>query len=105
MKIVTGHKMLAEFDFIVIKRPGNDVKDLKAFGPRMEWLDLPQNFNFVERNLSSTEIRKRIKCSYEAYYAKDRHRVKSSTATMRPIDGLVPMGVMGFIYRTQLYKD
>jgi len=97
-KIVTGQKMLDEFDFLVIYRPGYEVSDLTKFGPRMKWVNMPQNFKFVESNLSSTEIRKRIATSYKAYSSR------SNIAAMRPIDGLVPMGVMGFIYRTGLYK-
>merc|ERR1712216_1063973 len=41
--IVTGHKLLEEFDFLVIKRPGYEVEDLNAFGPRMSWLEMPHN--------------------------------------------------------------
>lgn len=100
--------MLEEFDFLVIYRPGYEVSDLKAYGARMEWMNMPQNFKFVESNLSSTEIRNRIKCSYEAYEAMHAPGVgkpAATSATLRPIDGLVPMGVMGFIYRMQLYKS
>jgi nicotinate-nucleotide adenylyltransferase len=109
-KIVTGHKMLAEFDFLVIYRPGNDVvkskedpTGLRKFGPRLRWMEMPHEFTFVEGNLSSTEIRRRIKKSYEVYEQQFHGRV-SSSAVLRPIDGLVPLGVMGFIYRTNLYR-
>merc|ERR1719183_2136619 len=58
-QIVTGEKMLNEFDFLVIKRTGYDVEDVKAFGPRMHWMEMPHDMKVVETNQSSTEIRKR----------------------------------------------
>mmetsp|Transcript_153952 Transcript_153952/g.271851 ORF Transcript_153952/g.271851 Transcript_153952/m.271851 type:complete len:258 (+) Transcript_153952:61-834(+) len=102
-KIITGHKMLQEFAFLVIQRPGYDVPPtegdptgLKKFGPRMEWMQMPAGFTFIEGNLSSTEVRKRIKKSYE--------ETKSTNLTMRSVDGLIPLGVLGFIYRSGLYS-
>lgn len=102
---VTGHKMLEEFKFLVTFRPGYEVKKseadptgLKKFGPRMFWLSMPHNFTFIEGNLSSSEIRKRITKSYEVY-AEGGDDVRR----MRPVDGLLPMGVMGYIYRSGLY--
>lgn len=104
--IITGHKMLDEFDFLITYRPGYEVTKseadptgLKQFGPRMFWLDMPHNFTFIEGNLSSSEIRKRIKKSYEVYAEKE-----DDVRKMRPVDGLLPMPVIGYIYRSGLYK-
>jgi len=102
-KIVTGHKMLAEFEFLVIKRPGYEVPvsdedptGLKAFGPRLKWMEMPHNLTMIETNLSSTEVRKRVGLAY---------RSRSSVRVcLQPIDGLVPAGVLGFISRRGLYE-
>merc|ERR1719387_296031 len=59
-QIVTGDKLVSEYEFLVIQRPGYDVKDVKAFGPRMTWLTMPEGTQFMEGNLSSTEVRKRV---------------------------------------------
>jgi len=92
-RIVTGHKMLEEFDFIVIQRPGYDLErtpedptGLRNFGPRLSWLQMPEGMTFIEGNLSSTEIRSRSK-------------------QMLPwgLDGLTPPGVISYIYRRRLY--
>merc|ERR1712087_219715 len=87
--IVTGHLLLKEFDFLVVKRPGYEVPTspgdptgLRAFGPRLFWLEMKSGMHFVEGNLSSTELRKRVdNVSYGA------------------IDGHVPPGVYGYICR------
>jgi len=104
---VTGNKMLEEFEFLITFRPGYEVQKseadptgLKKFGPRMFWLDMPHNFTFIEGNLSSSEIRKRIKKSYEVYANKG-----DDVRKMRPVDGLLPMGVMAYIYRSGLYSQ
>jgi len=102
-RIVTGHKMLNEFDFLVVKRPGYEVPStpddptgLKKFGPRMSWLQMPKGVTFVEGNLSSTEIRKR---SQHELRIKDSLASKSTFA----IEGLVPRAILGFMRREGLY--
>merc|ERR1712232_1485014 len=45
---VTGHLLLSEFEFLVIQRPGYDVADLKAFGPRMTRLSMPEGTHLME---------------------------------------------------------
>eukprot|EP00928_Gymnodinium_smaydae_P032704 TRINITY_DN23617_c0_g1_i1.p1 TRINITY_DN23617_c0_g1~~TRINITY_DN23617_c0_g1_i1.p1 ORF type:complete len:591 (-),score=93.94 TRINITY_DN23617_c0_g1_i1:101-1873(-) len=102
--IVTGHKMLAEFDFIVIKRAGYDVpstKDdptgLKKFGPRLSWLSMPDGATFIEGNSSSTEIRKRTMIA-----SRIRSAVGSQALNM--IDGLVPPAVLGYIVKRGFYQ-
>jgi len=96
--VVTGHKMLQEFDFLVIRRPGysvdptpEDPSGLQQFGPRLKWLTMPPGTSFVQGTLSSSEVRKRI---------------ASDTAKHKPyygIDGLIPTGVLSYILRNQLY--
>jgi nicotinic acid mononucleotide adenylyltransferase len=102
--VVTGHKMLAEFDFLVIRRPGYDVRassddpsGLGQFGPRLSWLVMPSGQTFIEGNLSSTEIRKRT-----AFAARVRDAVSSKDFV--GIDGLVPPGVLAYIRRQELYS-
>lgn len=90
--IVTGDKLVSEFDFIVLKRPGYEVEDLKAFGPRMKWLQLPHQMGPIELNLSSTEVRKRADISYR--YDK---------GMLQLLDGLVPTGVFNYIRREKVY--
>merc|ERR1739848_114691 len=96
--IVTGHKMLAEFDFLVIKRPGYDVKGgLEQFGSRLMWMEMPSGMSFTEGNLSSTEIRKR-----------NAMKVGRGAQCVFPdglqhIDGLVDRSVLSFIKRHHLY--
>lgn len=96
--IVTGDKLLREFEFLVIPRPGFDVPrtasdptGLKAFGPRLQWMKMPEDFHFIEGNLSSTEIRTRT-------------RVESCKGgNLQAIEGLIPPGVLSFIRRRELY--
>jgi len=108
--IVTGHKMLEEFDFLITFRIGYEVQKseadptgLKQFGPRMFWLEMPHHFKFIEGNLSSSEIRKRIHGSYKVHangvgvHADGVHKLRS-------VEGLLASGVIGYIYRTGLYK-
>lgn len=104
-KIVTGHKMLSEFDFLVVKRPGYEVSTtpedptgLKQFGPRLSWLKMPEGVKFVEGNLSSTEIRKRA--THEAQI-QDAVTVKSFVH----IEGLVPRAVLAYMLRESLYMS
>mmetsp|Transcript_62463 Transcript_62463/g.182577 ORF Transcript_62463/g.182577 Transcript_62463/m.182577 type:complete len:576 (-) Transcript_62463:248-1975(-) len=97
--IVTGDRMLAEFDFLVIPRPGfsvektpEDPSGLKRFGPRLGWLTMPEDTTFIHGNVSSSEIRKRT-----AMDAKVRDLGLSA------VDGLTPSGVLAYICRQDLY--
>eukprot|EP01062_Namystynia_karyoxenos_P058499 TRINITY_DN50025_c0_g1_i1.p1 TRINITY_DN50025_c0_g1~~TRINITY_DN50025_c0_g1_i1.p1 ORF type:complete len:331 (+),score=46.95 TRINITY_DN50025_c0_g1_i1:73-993(+) len=85
--IVTGDKLVEEFDFLVVRRPGYDVSDLSVFGPRFCWLQHVGPLQHVQGNLSSTEIRKRARIDLSV------------------IDGLVPVGVMAYIKRHGLYHE
>jgi len=96
---VCGDKLLAEFDFLVVHRPGYDVArtpedptGLQRFGPRLSWLSMPENMTFTHGNLSSTEIRMRT----------SREAIEQNTTSS--IEGLVPTGVMAYINRHKLYK-
>lgn len=97
--IVTGHKMLQEFGFLVIKRPryevpttDDDPTGLKQFGPRLSWLQMPEGFKFVEGNLSSTELRKRASMN------------GSFGGSALGFDGLISPGVQNYAKRRGLYS-
>lgn len=103
--IVTGDKMLSEFSFLVIKRPGYDVPcteedptGLKQFGPKLFWMTMQEGQTYVQGNLSSTEIRKRT-----AMAARVRDGI--SAKDWDGIDGLVPGGVRAYIRRRELYNS
>merc|ERR1711869_82436 len=91
--IVTGHKLLEEFDFLVIKRPGHEVKDVSEFGPRMRWMEMPLGMTRVEANLSSSEVRKRMGIDY-----------RLNSGKLELIDGIVPPAVYSFVKREGIYK-
>lgn len=91
--IVTGDKLVSEFDFIVVKRPGYEVEDLASFGPRMQWLNLPHEMSPIEVNLSSTEVRKRADIGYRYH-----------NGMLQLLDGLVPAGVYNYMKRDKVYK-
>jgi len=100
--VVTGHKMLQEFDFIVMKRPGFDVQPtpddptgLKQFGPRLSWLEMPAGATFIEGNLSSTEIRKRGTKTIREAVGKNK---------LMLIEGLVARAVLSYIRRHGFYS-
>jgi len=97
-QIVTGDKLLNEFDFLVIKRPGFEVQDLPSFGPRMMWLNLPHGMKPVQANMSSTEVRKRAKMCYNGSLGEEQSALKL-------IDGIVPNSVFNFIKRHDVYKQ
>eukprot|EP00929_Paragymnodinium_shiwhaense_P013775 TRINITY_DN121625_c0_g1_i1.p1 TRINITY_DN121625_c0_g1~~TRINITY_DN121625_c0_g1_i1.p1 ORF type:complete len:606 (-),score=123.62 TRINITY_DN121625_c0_g1_i1:146-1963(-) len=94
-QIVTGDRLLEEFDFIVIKRPGYEVDDLASFGPRMQWMEMPHGMKTLDSNLSSTEVRKRAKINYTG---------KAPKAPLQLVDGLVPPGVFNYIRREKVYE-
>ena len=76
-------------------RPGYEVAELSAFGPRMRWLKLPDGFQMVESNASSTEVRKRAKREWTADPVNG--------CSMHALNGLVPPAVHGYIMRHRLY--
>lgn len=82
--VVTGDQLLRDFDVLVLPRPGHVPKQL---GPRLQWLRMPEDFHLIQGNLSSTQIRERLK----------------STGTLRDIEGLVPGGVLSYIRRSNIY--
>ena len=79
---MTGDKLISEFDFLVMRRPGYDVDDddLSQFGPRFCWMDLPHGFKLVESTASSTEVRKRAKQAWSAE--------GTAVTTLASLDGL-----------------
>lgn len=97
-QIVTGDKLLEEFDFIVIKRPGYEVEDLTSFGPRMRWMEMPHGMKSIDSNMSSTEIRRRASICYESL-----GNSRKSTG-LQLLDGLVAPGVFNYIKREAVYK-
>ena len=97
----TGDRLLNEFDFLVLPRPGYEVGDLKAFGPRMYWLTLPEGFKWVESNATSTELRKRAKfTSLRELSVAGEHE-----SNLRAMDGLLPPSVLAYIRRHRLHED
>ena len=94
----TGERLVAEFDFLIIKRPGYELPDsLKQYGPRFSVLSLPHGMNYVDSNVSSTEIRKRVAVSEQV-------RLSMAGNQMTSADGLVPTGVLAYIQRQNLYS-
>ncbi|CAK8993595.1 unnamed protein product [Durusdinium trenchii] len=96
--IVTGDQLLKDFDFLVIPRPGFNVEStpedpsgLQRYGPRLRWMQMPEDFALIRGNLSATEIRQRA--------AAEQSRGGKLTA----IQGLIPPGVVSFIRRKELY--
>lgn len=91
-RVVTGHKLLAEHQFLVVPRPGYDfpllanMKELKMqeFGSDGK----AHQFNFTEGNLSATEVRKRI----------------GAGRPQCAITGLVPRAVATYIEKHRLYR-
>lgn len=90
-----GEKLIEEFDFLVLRRPGYEVEDLESFGPRFKYLQLANGYNYLESNVSSTEVRKRAKTSW----------AQDSRSNLFDLDGIVAPGVLAFIMRHGLYKS
>eukprot|EP01060_Flectonema_neradi_P015953 TRINITY_DN2258_c0_g1_i1.p1 TRINITY_DN2258_c0_g1~~TRINITY_DN2258_c0_g1_i1.p1 ORF type:complete len:249 (+),score=44.13 TRINITY_DN2258_c0_g1_i1:185-931(+) len=89
----TGDRLVEEFDFLVIKRPGYDCDSLTQFGPRFNWLKMPDGMVYIDSNLSSSEIRNRvITC-------------KDQPDRLECVVGLVAVGVLSYIRRKGLYKE
>jgi nicotinate (nicotinamide) nucleotide adenylyltransferase len=105
--IVTGDKLVSEFDFLVIRRPGYDVKDLSSYGKRMKWLEMPEGIQLLEGNLSSTEIRKRVAASFQEVMEKRRDKGKDVEEGLRRapqfVQGMVTPAVLSYIARHKLY--
>eukprot|EP00659_Diplonema_papillatum_P015472 gene15472-23635_t len=94
----TGERLVQEFDFLIIKRPGYDLpSNLDTFGPRFSVLSLPHGMNYVDSNVSSTEIRKRVAVSEQVREFMAGNHLTSA-------DGLVPTGVLAYIQRQNLYR-
>ena len=96
--IVTGDRLVEEFDFLVVPRPGYDVPagGLAAFGPRFRWVAPAGGFSLIEPgNISSSELRKRM--SQEL--ARDPNRTAPEL-----LDGHTPPAVVSFIQRRGLYR-
>jgi len=97
--VITGSKLLEEFDVLVIRRPGfevptglDDATGLQRFGPRVAWMQMPEGITFVEVSLSSEEVKRRGEFSSDVW-----------GRTLHNIDGLVPRGVLAYIWRHDLY--
>jgi len=103
-RIVTGHKLISEFDFLVLYRPGYEVEDLHVFGPRFSWLKMPPHFTCAQGNLSSSEIRRRAKAPPAGTEELTVETMWDVPPAQLNIDGLVCPGVVGYIERNQLYK-
>jgi len=87
-RVITGHKLVEEFDFLVLPRPGFSVfGELGDYGPRFAYLDV--DGGFVEGSGSSTEVRRRLR----------------STKDWDAAAGLVPPAVLNYIARHGLYVD
>ena len=91
--VVSGHKLVEEFDFLLLKRPGYEVADLNEYGPRFKWLDLG-DLKFITSNLSSTELRKRMAADREA---------AGPDSGLSLVDGLFPPAVLAYIRRQSVY--
>merc|ERR1712217_142768 len=89
-RIHTGQKLVEEFDFLVIQRPGDKVCDTPS--SRFKWLVMPEGATFIQGNGFSTEVRKRAVLDEE--FQEQRLNV---------LDGLVPPGVAAYIGRHHLY--
>ena len=87
---VTGHLLVEEYDFLVLKRPGFPPHgELSDYGPRFSYLDVDGDEEMIEGNGSSTAVRNRLK----------------KTGDLDSAAGLVPAGVLAYIYRHHLYFD
>ena len=86
---VTGHKLIEEFDFLVLKRPGHPAYgELEDYGPRFSYLDVDgDSTKFIEGAGSSTDVRNCL---------KDTHDYDA-------VAGLVPAAVLAFMRRHRLY--
>merc|ERR1711920_975691 len=89
-KVVTGSKLVEEFDFLVIQRPGHPVCSTPS--SRFRWLTMPEGATFIQGNAFSTEVRKRAVLDEEFH----EHR-------LNVLDGLVAPGVAAYIGRHHLY--
>ena len=89
----TGDRLVEEFEFLVIKRPGYECSDLSQFGPRFTWLKMPDGMVYIDSNLSSSEIRNRLVAC------------KDQPDRLECVVGLVSVGVLAYIRRKGLYKD
>mmetsp|Transcript_22674 Transcript_22674/g.66792 ORF Transcript_22674/g.66792 Transcript_22674/m.66792 type:complete len:80 (+) Transcript_22674:344-583(+) len=63
----------------------------------MRWLVLPHGFTLIESTHSSTEVRKRAQHDWAAD--------PDDANQLRSLEGLVPLGVIGFMLRHRLYRE
>ena len=84
-RIVTGDKLVTEFDFLMLHRPGYDIEDLSAFGPRFNMLTMAGGMKFVTTDISSTQLRKRMGNSLHI-----REAIGSNEVNLDLVDGLMP---------------
>jgi len=99
-RIVTGDKLVTEFDFLVLHRPGYDIEDLSAFGPRFNMLTMAGGMKFVTTDISSTQLRKRMGNSLHI-----REAIGSNEVNLDLVDGLMPPAVLSFILRSGVYNQ
>eukprot|EP01062_Namystynia_karyoxenos_P059173 TRINITY_DN505_c0_g1_i1.p1 TRINITY_DN505_c0_g1~~TRINITY_DN505_c0_g1_i1.p1 ORF type:complete len:325 (+),score=70.52 TRINITY_DN505_c0_g1_i1:89-1063(+) len=96
------HPCLAgEFHFIILERPGFPIPGNlhQEYGPRFRMLKAPgTDYNFIDSNLSSTEIRRRARAT-----PHDPRVTKSDRLHL--IEGLVDRGVLSYIARHNLYSS
>jgi len=88
-RVITGHKLVEEFDFLVLKRPGHPAHgQLSDYGPRFSYLDVDGDEDrFIEGAGSSTDVR----------------RCLEATRDYDAAAGLVPASVLAFMRRHRLY--
>lgn len=94
----TGDRLLKEFDFLVVPRPGYKVPDLKDFGPRFRWISMAENCRFIQSDVSSTEVRRRAKKMWQ-----DEHANPNCSA--HSFETLVSSAVYAYIRRYRLYDE
>jgi len=98
----TGDRMLNEFDFLVLRRKGYNVTELKKFGPRMKWVELPDGFEWVETTgLKSADLTKR-RLSPSLNATGTASSARRSAEDLRAVDGLLPPAVLAYIQRHDL---
>lgn len=101
--ICTGSKLVEEFDFLVIPRPGIELKltpedptGLRSFGPRFAWLTAPGDMHLISGNLDSAETRRRAEIAWQC--AETAHH-----GCLSELQGIIPLGVISYIRRKLLY--
>jgi len=91
-----GEKLIEEFDFLVLKRPGFDCGDLEQYGKRFKYATLKNDYELITSNVSSTDARQRAGTKWLAHSKDEQVRLD--------LDALVPPGVHSYILKHKLYK-